>query len=306
MFLLFPNQRSAINCMHKFELKLVYVIEDDFITATTTKVLLEKTLHETNVQLYANGQQAFNQLRLALQEGNDLPDLILLDLNMPLMDGWEFLDIFASLPLMRSICVLLLTSSINPEDRAKAARCQTVAGYFSKPLAMSIISKMLRFYRDANGPGHGEAILPGELHYLVYQSYATVPFGDLQLAKLLTQSRAFNASHGLTGVLLYSQGNIMQLLEGSKANVRAVFSRITQDLRHSQVIKLADGPSTHRLFAQWSMGFHAVDPATFKYLTGYVNPNDENYLGDNIDWLDAELYELLASFVSDSHRLQFD
>ncbi len=285
--------------MSKFDLKLIYVIEDDLITATTTKVLVEKTLRETQVQLYANGQRALNQLSAALQAGVDLPDLILLDLNMPLMDGWEFLDAFCSLPLTHPICVLLLTSSINPEDQARAARHQAVAGYFEKPLDMSILSRMLRLHREVSGPGHGEAILPGELHYLVYQSYATVPFGDVQLAKLLTQSRAFNAAHGLTGVLLYSHDTIVQLLEGSEANVHAVFGRIVHDPRHTNIIKLADGPAAHRLFTQWSMGFRAINPADVKKLTGYINPDDKNYLGESTSLADAELRALLTSFVSD-------
>lgn len=285
--------------MNTFDLKLIYVVEDDLITATTTKVLVEKTLPETQVQLYANGQRALTHLTATLQAGGNLPDLILLDLNMPLMDGWEFLDAFSCLPLTHPVCVLLLTSSINPEDRARAARYQAVAGYFTKPLDMSIVSRMLRLHREARGPGHGEAILPGGLHYLMYQSYATVPFGDVQLVKLLTQSRAFNAAHGLTGVLLYSDGTIVQLLEGSEANVRAVFGRIVRDPRHTTIIKLADGPATHRLFTQWSMGFHAVNPADVKNLTGYINPDDQNYLGESTSLPDAELRALLTSFVSD-------
>lgn len=78
--------------------------------------------------MYANGQKALGQLTVALQTGVDVPDLILLDLNMPLMDGWEFMDAFSHLPLAHSVCVLVLTSSINPEDRAKAASYQNVWG----------------------------------------------------------------------------------------------------------------------------------------------------------------------------------
>ncbi|WP_223654450.1 BLUF domain-containing protein [Hymenobacter psoromatis] len=286
--------------MPKSDLKLVYVIEDNHLTATITKVLVEKSLLEAQVQLYANGQRALKQLTAVLQEGANLPDLILLDLNMPLMDGWEFLDAFESLPLTHPICVLLLTSSINSEDRLRAARHQAVAGYFTKPLVLNVMSRILRLHRDASGPDDGEPVRPGGLHYLVYQSHATMPFGDVQLAKLLAQSRAFNASHGLTGVLLYSHGNIVQLLEGSEANVRAVFARIAQDPRHTNIIKLADGLATHRLFAQWSMGFHTSNPVDFRQLTGYRNPDDQNYFGDSADLLEAELPRLLANFFTDS------
>ena len=198
------------------------------------------------------------------------------------------------------MCVLLLTSSINPEDRVRAASYQTVAGYFSKPLAMSVVSRMLRLHQEASGPGPGEPVLPGELHYLVYQSSATVPFRDLQLAKLLTQSRAYNAAHGLTGVLLYSEGDIVQLLEGSEATVHTVFARIMHDPRHTRITKLADGAAPYRLFTQWSMGFRATNPAQFKYLTGNINPDDKKYLGDNPSLTGTELYALLDSFIGDS------
>jgi|GEM_PF-141590 len=286
--------------MHNLDLRLIYVIEDDSITAITTKILLEKALGKTQVQLYANGQLAIDQLQVALRENTDLPDLLLLDLNMPLMDGWEFLEAFSGLSLKHPICVLLLTSSINLEDRIRAARYQTVAGYFSKPLEMSVISRIIRVHREACRPGSGGLDAQEGLHYLVYQSDATVPFGDLQLAKLLAQSRAFNAVHGLTGVLLYSQGSIVQLLEGSEATVHAVFARIVQDPRHTRVIKLADGSTSRRLFAQWSMGFRTMNPVDFKHLTGYINPDQKDYLGSSPNLLNDELYGLLANFITDS------
>ena len=282
------------------EVPLVYVIEDDAITAAIAKVLVEKSLPGTQVQRYANGQRALQQLQAAVGAGQALPGLILLDLNMPLMDGWEFLEAFATLPLPHPVCVLLLTSSISPADRARAATYQHVAGYFSKPLSTNSLTRMLRLHREACRPGPSAPAGAGALHYLVYQSCATVPFGDVQLAKLLAQSRAFNAAHGLTGVLLYNHRTIMQVLEGSRATVHAVFARIAQDPRHAEVVKLADGPAPHRLFAQWSMGFHTANPAAFQQLTGYANPNQENYLGIDADRPAGELHELLVNFLSDN------
>ncbi|QNE39339.1 response regulator [Hymenobacter sp. NBH84] len=277
---------------------LIYVIEDDSTTATITRILLEKALVGSRVQLYANGQQALERLTLARQAGaSHLPSLILLDLNMPLMDGWEFLDACNHLTMGEPVCIMVLTSSINPEDRAKAACYQNVAGFFSKPLDTSTIERILRLRRAASGPTQRTAATSTEapLHHLMYQSRATAPMGDAELTQLLTQSRAFNAAHDITGILLYSQGNIIQLLEGPEPNIRTVFARILRDARHTSIIKLADGPIRKRLFAQWTMGFRTAAPTDFANLLGYINPQHTDRLAP----ADPDLQELLVAFAAE-------
>ena len=99
---------------------LAYIVEDNKITAAITKFLVKKELCYNSVQTFGNGQLAFDQLKKVVETGDSVPDLILLDLNMPLMDGWEFLDAFGTLPLAQEVCVFILTSSIQPEDVEKA------------------------------------------------------------------------------------------------------------------------------------------------------------------------------------------
>lgn len=127
--------------------KLAYVVEDDPITSSITKLILRKSLACEQVQTYANGQRAFDHLTTALQNGTALPDLIVLDLNMPLMDGWEFLDAFADLHLATNVCVFILTSSIHPDDITKAAHYKEVHGYFSKPLDDHNVERMQRLFQ---------------------------------------------------------------------------------------------------------------------------------------------------------------
>ena len=102
------------------------------------------------VQAYTNGQRAFDDLASRLQTGSPLPDLILLDLNMPVMDGWEFLDAFTGLDLPRAISVFVLTSSIHSEELARFAQYPTVKSYFSKPLDMGNLARMQRLLREAD------------------------------------------------------------------------------------------------------------------------------------------------------------
>ena len=126
-----------------------YIIENDHITAVITEMVLRKSLRRGSVQHYVNGQVAFDQLVAALQGGSALPDFILLDLDMPVMDGWEFLDALGGLPLAKQICVFVLTSSIHPNDREKAKHYRAVKGFFSKPLDNSSVTWMQQFVQLA-------------------------------------------------------------------------------------------------------------------------------------------------------------
>ncbi|TDN36589.1 response regulator [Hymenobacter sp. UV11] len=128
---------------------LAYVIENDHITAVVTELVLRKNLRRGEVQHFANGKVAFNQLLLKAKENAGIPDLILLDLNMPVMDGWEFLDAFMKLPIAKQVCVFVLTSSIHPDDREKAKRYNIVKGFFSKPLDENSVAWMQQFVQLA-------------------------------------------------------------------------------------------------------------------------------------------------------------
>ena len=111
-----------------------------------------------------------------------------------------------------------------------------------------------------------------KLQQLVYQSKATVPFSVEQLANLLRPWRAHNHDQHISGLLLYGGDDIIQVIEGPVESVHALYQTIAADARHYDVITLADGPIQERAFAEWSMGFSALDAVRREQLTGYVGP----------------------------------
>ena len=93
---------------------------------------------------------------------------------------------------------------------------------------------------------------------IVYSSAATVPFEDVDLAALLAVSRMNNERRGLTGLLLFRDGQFMQVLEGPEAAVRRALATIAADPRHTGVWTLDEETIEHRRFGAWSMGYRPL------------------------------------------------
>jgi hypothetical protein len=93
------------------------------------------------------------------------------------------------------------------------------------------------------------------MFFLVYVSSATRPFSGEDLRVLLETCRKNNAELGVTGMLLYKDGNFMQVLEGDEGSVRGLYERIAADPRHGGEITLQQGFAEGRQFPDWSMGF---------------------------------------------------
>ena len=99
------------------------------------------------------------------------------------------------------------------------------------------------------------------MYYLIYLSAANNFMDDEELKKILSSSRKNNEENHLTGVLLYGNGQFIQLLEGEQETVERIFAVISSDKRHLAVTVIASGPLNQRCFPEWHMGFKAIDPA---------------------------------------------
>ena len=99
---------------------------------------------------------------------------------------------------------------------------------------------------------------------LIYVSSAHRRLREPELESLLSVSRARNLEDGLTGVLLYNDGNFMQYLEGPDTALRQTYKRICADPLHGNLIEILLEPITERSFATWAMGF--TQPTTSELL----------------------------------------
>lgn len=125
-------------------LRSIFIVDDDPIHQQITEIMLQRLSISETVSRYSDAQDALDHIRNNLHDPLALPEIILLDLNMPVMDGWEFLEAFdtlrASLP--RKIKVYVLTSSIDEKDRERVSRFTFVEGYLTKPLTKDVILRL--------------------------------------------------------------------------------------------------------------------------------------------------------------------
>lgn len=107
------------------------------------------------------------------------------------------------------------------------------------------------------------------MYRIVYVSSAVDLFSDQALTDLLEQSRKANRLLDITGMLLYKDGNFMQLLEGPMAAVQTLAAKIKRDPRHRGFIALLHEEEASREFSGWEMGFKKLDAKTVTDIPGY-------------------------------------
>ena len=135
------------------------------------------------------------------------------------------------------------------------------------------------------------------LHCLVYISSATHEFSPEELNEILAKSRVNNSDLGVTGMLIYSAGNIIQVLEGKKDAINNLLSRIDRDGRHFGLIKLIDKPIENRSFGEWSMGFRAIKT---KDAEGFKNISQSSEFFKDNTVTDEIIADILKDFVKNN------
>ena len=135
----------------KKKLNCVLLIDDDFPTNCFNEMVIEDAGIAEKIKYVQSAIDGLDYLAgrngFASNDGTyPRPDLIFLDINMPAMNGWEFLDEYAKLPEEQrgKIVVVMLTASPNPDDEAKAKAKPDVYGFLNKPLTPDMIGEIMQ------------------------------------------------------------------------------------------------------------------------------------------------------------------
>lgn len=127
-------------------IKKILCVDDDPITLMLYKMVIAKASLSETVIAAKNGQEALEYYdNLKSEQEEDFPELIFLDLNMPVMGGWEFLDNFIEptySPFNKKTKIIVLSSTIDPQDIEKVKNYPIIIDFISKPVTKEMLEKL--------------------------------------------------------------------------------------------------------------------------------------------------------------------
>ena len=126
------------------KLKGILLVDDDHSTNFYHRLVLRDAKLAEQIDVCVNGQLALDYLNEALANNELLPEFIFLDINMPVMDGWDFLKAYDLLDdaIKKHCNIVMLTTSINPDDKEEGLRQPNVKDFRNKPLTADMVVEL--------------------------------------------------------------------------------------------------------------------------------------------------------------------
>jgi CheY-like chemotaxis protein len=123
----------------------VLIVDDDEINNFIAAKLIKKVNNNSSVQTSLNGLEGINYIKSLLNDQDKMPDVIFLDINMPIMNGWEFLDEYENIKasLSKETSIYMLSSSVYNDDIKKSETYSSVKRFISKPLTLEKLENLI-------------------------------------------------------------------------------------------------------------------------------------------------------------------
>lgn len=132
------------------------IIDDDSIYRFTMTKTLESTKLPVDILVFSDGEEALDFMLANLDKASELPDVIFLDIDMPVMDGFQFMEAYVKVKskVGKHITIYMVSSSLDPRDIAKANKISAISDYIVKPVGSvrlkSIIEELLKEKKKAS------------------------------------------------------------------------------------------------------------------------------------------------------------
>ncbi len=132
--------------MNTSTVNTILFIDDDKVTNFYNRKIVNKYKKVKNVISVDSGKSALEYLLNAETNASSIPDLIFLDINMPGMSGWEFIEEYKKIDpkITKNIKVILLTTSSNNEDYERSKQIEIIDGYINKPLSVNLLEEIVK------------------------------------------------------------------------------------------------------------------------------------------------------------------
>lgn len=142
---LFQHTKKLDNLFMKKKLNCILLVDDDPDDNYYHQIIINEMNIVNKIDVATNGIEAVAYLK---KENQTPPEIIFLDLNMPKMNGWEFLNEYKHLDNVQKakVLILILTTSANPDDIKRAKEIKEVSGFETKPLSKELLSQLLNEY----------------------------------------------------------------------------------------------------------------------------------------------------------------
>ena len=126
-------------------INLVTIVDDDDVYSFVERKIIEETNLSEKIKIFSNGLDALSYIKLNSHNAPCLPEIILLDLNMPIMDGFQFLEEFAKIKaeLDKKINIFVVSSSVSQVEIDKINAINDVSHFIIKPITKEIFEKMV-------------------------------------------------------------------------------------------------------------------------------------------------------------------
>jgi CheY-like chemotaxis protein len=131
---------------------LVWVVDDDKLYQFTMQKTVDKTYLVDKFASFLDGKMAIDALTTYQNDPAQIPDIIFLDINMPVMDGWEFLTKYLQMKpsLAKLSMIYVVSSSIDTSDKAKARNIEGIADILVKPISKERFADLLQKHLDTH------------------------------------------------------------------------------------------------------------------------------------------------------------